>query len=48
MKNNDENKQFIRYKDELTCENDCLFWNNRIDIPNELREALLESLHSSH
>lgn len=41
-------KPYFTRRNELTCENNCLLWGNRVIIPFNLRENVLELLHSQH
>lgn len=44
----DKERKFANKKNELTLENDCLFWGYRIVIPETLRPTILKELHLSH
>jgi len=39
---------FKNKKNELSIENNCLFWGIRIIIPESLRPTILRELHMSH
>lgn len=39
---------FFRIKNELSVESECLLWNNRIIIPETLRQSILQQLHATH
>lgn len=39
---------YYRIRNELSIEEDCLLWNNRLVIPETLRNVVLENLHLSH
>lgn len=41
-------KFFYRIRNELSIEQDCLLWNNRLIIPDSLRKTILNDLHLSH
>ena len=45
--NNDLQQYFVR-RTELTVEQGCVLWGNRVVIPNSFRPALLLDLHSVH
>lgn len=38
-------QDYYKYRNEITTENDCLIWNNKIIIPLTLRQAILKDLH---
>lgn len=44
----DSGKPFYRIRNDLSVEDNCLLWNNRIIIPRSLRENILKQLHLSH
>ena len=44
----DELQQFSRKRDELSVNNQYLFWGIRVVIPKSLRQSILEELHLSH
>ena len=39
---------FSSSKLELTVEQGCILWGNRVIIPKELREAVMQELHDTH
>uniref|UniRef100_A0A1Y1K0Y3 RNA-directed DNA polymerase n=1 Tax=Photinus pyralis TaxID=7054 RepID=A0A1Y1K0Y3_PHOPY len=41
-------KDYFSKRHELNIENECLLWGNRLVIPFDLREKVLEILHSQH
>lgn len=43
-----EQRYFHRLKDDIFIEDDLLFYNNRLIIPNKMRKAILEKLHEPH
>ncbi|KAK9701293.1 Integrase zinc binding domain [Popillia japonica] len=48
-KNSDEAlKPYFPKRSELSVENDCLFWGNRIVVPYDLRNDILELMHDQH
>lgn len=44
----EEEKRFFLKRNELSIEQDCLFWGTRIIIPSHLRGQLLDDFHASH
>ena len=43
-----ELKKYYMFKNDFTVENDVLLFDNKIVVPNKLREYLLSDLHKSH
>eukprot|EP00731_Ephydatia_muelleri_P032647 Em0024g191a len=41
-------KPYFRRQNELSCQDDCLLWGQRVIIPKSLRHKLLEELHQGH
>lgn len=41
-------RQYFNFKNQLTIEDNCLMWNDRIVIPSTLRQNVLEKLHQTH
>ena len=41
-------EQYRRRASELSIENGCLLWANRVFIPNKLRSLILSELHEGH
>ena len=41
-------KPYHRRQTELSCQDDCLLWGQRVIIPTSLRHKLLEELHQGH
>ncbi|XP_041453560.1 uncharacterized protein K02A2.6-like [Lytechinus variegatus] len=41
-------KPFIRRKDELSMEQDCLLWGYRVIVPPSLQRDILQELHTAH
>ena len=39
---------YANRKSELTMENDCILWGNRVIVPTELQKAVLQELHECH
>ena len=48
VKVQEELKPYIRRKDELATEGDCLMWGIRVVIPKKLQCRVLQDLHSGH
>ena len=44
----EEFKAYLSRKQELTLQNDCIFWGSRVVIPPKLQQALLQELHQDH
>ena len=44
----DEFKPFSTRMNELSVESDCLIWGNRVIVPSQLRETVLQELHDAH
>ncbi|KAL5260064.1 hypothetical protein ACHWQZ_G010249 [Mnemiopsis leidyi] len=44
----DEFKAFHQRRTELTLEDSCLLWGNRVIVPEKLRGDILNMLHSTH
>lgn len=44
----DELKPFWRRKVELSCLDGCVLWGNRVIVPKEGQEAVLQELHDAH
>ena len=45
---NDAQKPYYNRREELSMENDCLLWGNRVMILPQGRELVLEELHAGH
>ena len=45
---NEATDPYFRRRFELTCQNGCILWGQRVVIPNSLREQLLKELHEGH
>ena len=45
---NDAQKPYYNRREELSVENDCLLWGNRVVIPPQGRKLVLEELHAGH
>ena len=45
---NEEMKEFQKRKTELSTEQGCLIWGNRVIIPVKLRQSVLDMLHLTH
>ncbi|XP_046398198.1 uncharacterized protein LOC124165003 [Ischnura elegans] len=43
-----EFKPFMHRKNELTVEQGCILWGNRVIIPDKLRSLVLRELHAGH
>jgi hypothetical protein len=41
-------KKYFTVKDKLSCENGCLFFENRVVCPDELKYKVLQVLHEGH
>ena len=41
-------KPFYHRRDELTVQDDCLLWGQRVVVPESLRSRILDVLHESH
>ena len=39
---------YVRRKDQLSLQGNCVLWGTRIIIPTKLRKLILQELHSSH
>ena len=44
----DELKPFWRRKVELSCQDGCILWRNRVVVPKAGREEVLRELHDAH
>ena len=44
----EEYTPYIGRKYELTVQNGCLLWGNRVIIPQSVRSKVFEVLHSTH
>ena len=44
----DQFKPYIRISSELSTENGCVLWGNRVIIPQDLQDTVLEELHQAH
>lgn len=45
---NDDEKNFFKKRNELSIENKCIIWGNRVVIPDVLKFDMLRELHASH
>lgn len=48
IKNNNLIKPYFNYRHELSLDNGCLLWNNRLVVPNKLKQRFLDQLHKTH
>ena len=44
----DKLKPFWRRKVELSCQDGCILWGNRVVVPKAGREEVLRELHDAH
>jgi len=40
--------QYFVRRNEISCDNDCVYWGLRVVIPSKLRKQVLEELHVGH
>ena len=45
---NEQFKPYLCRRNELSVENSCLIWGNKVVIPFQLRQKLLTELHENH
>lgn len=43
-----ELKKFVNVKNDLTLQQNCIWWNNRVIIPPSLRKEILQICHQTH